>query len=134
MATEKYGYERSLPGISFDDAVARVKGSLASEGFGVLTEIDVQSTFRKKLNLPFRRYIILGACNPELAHRAMLAEPQIGLLLPCNVVIQEQDPERRTVVSVASPRAMFILADNPALEPIVKDAESRVRRVLESLT
>lgn len=133
MASETYGYERALPGISFEDAVARVTGCLSSEGFGVLTEIDVQATFKKKLNLPFRRYTILGACNPELAHRALLAEPQIGLLLPCNVVVQEQEQEQGIRISIASPRAMFRLTDNPRLEPVVQEAETRVRKVLEEL-
>lgn len=133
MASETYGYERVLSGVSFEDAVARVTGSLSSEGFGVLTEIDVQATFKKKINLPFRRYTILGACNPELAHQALLAEPQIGLLLPCNVVIQEQETDRRILVSIASPRAMFNLAGNPRLEPLVQEAEKRVRKVLGDL-
>jgi len=133
MGELRYGFEKRLAGTTFEQAVEKVTGALKSEGFGVLTEIDVKDTLRKKLGVDFRRYVILGACNPNLAHRALGAEPQIGLLLPCNVVVQEA-PEGGVVVSIADPRAMFALVDNSALAPVSDEADQRLRRVIASLT
>jgi uncharacterized protein (DUF302 family) len=99
----------------------------------VLTEIDVKNTLKRKLDVDFRRYIILGACNPRLARQALEAEEHIGLLLPCNVVVQE-NPEGRVSVSIADPRAMFRLVDSDALQPIAEEAEARLRRVAQSLS
>ena len=107
MAT--YGFGRLLSDVTFEKARENVTDALKSEGFGVLTEIDVSQTLKKKLNLDFRRYIILGACNPGLAHRALIAEPEIGLLLPCNVVLQEEPGG--VAVSIADPRAMFAMSE-----------------------
>ena len=129
MAT--YGFGRILSGVTFEKARERVTDALKVEGFGVLTEIDVSQTLKKKLDLDFRRYVILGACNPVLAHRALVAEPEIGLLLPCNVVLQE-DPGG-IAVSIADPRAMFAMVANPSLEPVVAEADERLRRVLVAL-
>lgn len=126
-----YGFGRRVEG-TLANAIEKVTGALKNEGFGVLTEINVKETLRKKLDVDFRGYVILGACNPPLAHKALTAEPQIGLLLPCNVVVQEA-PEGGVVVTIADPRAMFSLVDNPNLTPIVEEAESRLRRVIESL-
>jgi len=126
-----YGFGRRIEA-SLADAVATVTAALKNEGFGVLTEINVKDTLRKKLDVDFRGYVILGACNPSLAHKALTAEPQIGLLLPCNVVVQEA-ADGGVVVTIADPRAMFSLVDNPSLAPVVQDAESRLRRVVESL-
>ena len=127
-----YGFGRRLEG-TLTDAVEKVTGALKNEGFGVLTEINVKDTLRKNLDVDFRGYVILGACNPPLAHKALMAEPQVGLLLPCNVVVQEA-PEGGVVVTIADPRAMFSLVNNPSLTPIVEDAERRLRRVIASLT
>lgn len=128
----RYGFERRLERATFDEALEKVTAALKREGFGILTQIDVQDTLKKKLDVDFRRYIILGACNPPLAHKALSAEPQIGLLLPCNVVVQEA-PEGGVVVSIADPRAMFTLVENPALTPVVEEADQRLRRVIASL-
>jgi uncharacterized protein (DUF302 family) len=127
-----YGFERHLPHASFDDALEKVTAALKQEGFGVLTQIDVKDTLKKKLDVDFRRYVILGACNPPLAHKSLSAEPQIGLLLPCNVVVQEATGGG-VIVSIADPRAMFSLVNNPRLTPVVEDADQRLRRVMASL-
>ena len=132
MRTLRYGFERRLVDTTFDQAVEKVTAALNSEGFGVLTEIDVKATLKKKLDVDFRRYVILGACNPNLAHRALGTEPQIGLLLPCNVVVQE-GPEGRVVVSIADPRAMFTMVDNAAVAPVAAEAEARLRRVIDAV-
>lgn len=132
MQATSYGYGKALKGITLEEAKARVAEALAKEGFGILTEIDVKATLKKKLDVEFRPYVILGACNPALAHRALGAEPQIGLLLPCNVVIEQEGDG--VSVSIADPRAMFSLVKNPALEPVVQEADQRLRRVLEALS
>lgn len=125
-----YAYTAHMRGVSFEDARARVTDALKQEGFGILTEIDVQSTLKAKLDRSFRKYVILGACNPQLAHRALEAELGIGLLLPCNVCVWEE--ENGSVVSIARPQAMFDLVRNEALQPIVDDADQRLRRALEA--
>jgi uncharacterized protein (DUF302 family) len=132
MGPLRYGFERRLSDTTFDQAVEKVTATLKSEGFGVLTEIDVKATLRKKLDVDFRRYVILGACNPTLAHQALAAEAQIGLLLPCNVVVQEA-PEGGVVVSIADPRAMFAMVDNPAVAPVAAEADERLRRVIAQM-
>jgi uncharacterized protein (DUF302 family) len=119
------------PGTSFGEARDRVITALAHEGFGILSEIDVQATLRKKLDVDFRPYVILGACNPHLAHRALEEEPQVGLVLPCNVVVQ--DTTEGVTVSIARPRSMFSVVNRASLDPVVTDAESRIKRVIEAL-
>lgn len=125
-----YGYTAHLRGVAFDDARTRITDALKQEGFGILTEIDVQATLKAKIDQEFRRYVILGACNPHLAHRALETELGIGLLLPCNVCVWEE--EGGSVVSIARPEAMFELVKNPALQPIVEDADQRLRRALDA--
>ena len=132
MQVSSYGYGKQLKGVSLEEARSRVSEELAKEGFGILTEIDVKATLKKKLDVDFRPYVILGACNPTLAHRALGAESQIGLLLPCNVVIQEEGDG--VTVSIADPQAMFSLVKNPKLKPVVEEADQRLRRVLEALS
>lgn len=132
MSSESYGYEKRFGTKNFDEAVSQITESLQQEGFGVLTEIDVKATLKKKLDVDFRRYKILGACNPSLAHRALGAEPQIGLLLPCNVVVQETDGGD-IVASVIDPKAMFALVDKPELKAVANEADERLKRVVESL-
>jgi len=131
MQAVAYGYEKHLSGTSFGEAKQRVIKALANEGFGILSEIDIQATLRKKLDIDFRPYVILGACNPHLAHRALEEDPQIGLVLPCNVVVQ--DSTQGVTVSIARPRTMFSIVGRAALEPVVADADSRIKRVLDAL-
>lgn len=132
MTTTRYGFGITLPDIAFDDAVRRVTEALKNESFGVLTEIDVRETLKKKLDVEFRPYVILGACNPPLAKRALEAEPDIGLLLPCNIIVEQQE-EGRIHVAIADPKAMFALVDNAAVAPVAEEAEERLRRVVGAL-
>lgn len=125
-----YGFSTRLAK-PFDDAVAKVTAALKAEGFGVLTEIDVRATFKKKLDADFRPYVILGACNPQLAKRALDEDLGVGLLLPCNVVIWEENGA--AVVSIADPRAMFQIVDNRALQPIADEAERRLRAAFAAI-
>ena len=127
-----YGLTRTLSGVNYADAVPAVKEALANEGFGVLTEIDVKATMKKKLDVDFDNYIILGACNPALAHQALSAEPAIGLLLPCNVVVTE-DADGNAVVSAIDPFRMFQVVKRKDIEPLAKDVGKRLRKVLAAL-
>jgi uncharacterized protein (DUF302 family) len=127
-----YGYQKTLSGVAFDDALKKVADELKKEGFGVLTEIDVKSTLKEKLDVDFRRYKILGACNPDLAHQAINGESHIGLLLPCNVVVQENE-RGEVLVSIADPRSMFALVNNDEIAHLAEDAGARLKRVLEAL-
>jgi uncharacterized protein (DUF302 family) len=129
--TISYGISLELKGASIDDAVSTVTEALAEQGFGVLTTIDVQATLKKKLNIEHRPYRILGACNPQLARRAIGEEPEIGLLLPCNVVVEEAEDGAR--VSIVDPKAMFSLVDNGALSPVVEEAGRRLSAVYDAL-
>lgn len=126
-----YGHTVHLNGMPFDDARARITEVLKAEGFGILTEIDVTATLKSKLDLTFRRYVILGACNPQLAHQALEAELGIGLLLPCNVCIWEE--EEGTVVSVARPEILFEMVNRDDIQPVAQEAEQRLRRALDQL-
>ncbi len=119
-------------GSDFDSAVARVTAALKAEGFGVLTEIDVKETMKKKLNVDFRPYKILGACNPPLAHRALTAAPEVGLLLPCNITVS-QIQEGQIEVGLIDPISMLRVVPNPELEPIAQDARARLERVAAAL-
>ena len=123
-----YGLTRQLP-LPYDEALERVKGALKEEGFGVLTEIDVKKTLQEKLQEDFRRYHIIGACNPPLAHRALQAELDVGLLLPCNVVVYEENGA--SVVSALDPEAAMGITGNDALNEVAKEAKARLTRALE---
>ncbi len=131
MQDPTYGLTKRLASTSFDDTVQTVTDALKREGFGILTQIDVKETLKRKLDVEFRRYLILGACNPPLAHRALSAEPLIGLLLPCNVVVAEED--EGTTVSIGNPREMFRIVDNPNLDSVVDEVDTKLRRVIEGL-
>ena len=118
--------------LSFADAVTRVREALKQEGFGVLTEIDLRAAFREKLGREFRDYVILGACNPPLAHKAITADPDIGLLLPCNVVVREQ-PDKKINVGFMDPIAVLKLTDNPAIAEMAKAVRGKLERVRDQL-
>ena len=130
--TTSYGMARTVE-LPYDQALERTREALGAEGFGVLTEIDVKATFEKKLGVDFRPYIILGACNPPLAHQALSAERDIGLLLPCNVIVYANDDGNTTTVSAIDPVAQLTIADSKAVEPIAKDVKDRLQRVLERI-
>ena len=124
-----FGKTTSLP---HDEAIARVTQELAKEGFGGLTEIDVAATMKKKLGLDMPPYRILGACNPQFAHRALEAEPQIGALLPCNVVVRT-DGTGATVVEIMDPDTVLGLVGRPEITPIAIEVRSRLERVLHGV-
>lgn len=126
-----YALTRAVTG-SFDDVVGRTRAALATEGFGVLTEIDVQATLKKKLGVDRRPYLILGACNPPLAHRALEAEAPIGVFLPCNVNVFEGD-DGSIQVQAVKPEAMFSLVGKPEVEPIAREVGERLERVLAAI-
>ncbi|MHB8879532.1 MAG: DUF302 domain-containing protein [Myxococcaceae bacterium] len=129
----RYGYTRVLQNVSYDDAVRRTTEALKTEGFGVLTTIDVKATLKQKLDVDFRRYVILGACNPPNAYKALSAELAIGLLLPCNVCVFEGDKPGETVVQAVKPAVMFEVVKNPAMNPVVEDVDARMRRMMEKI-
>jgi len=132
MKESRYGMgvDVALP---YDQALERTTEELKKEGFGILTTIDVKQTLKQKLGKDFRRYTILGACNPPLAHRAFEAELEIGLLLPCNVVVYETDAGRSAVSAMAPIAAMGIVGGNPALKDVAREADERLRRALKAL-
>jgi uncharacterized protein (DUF302 family) len=131
MIDVEYGITRTFQGVPFEAARERIEGALKEEGFGVLTEIDVKATLKKKLDVDFRKYAILGACNPPIAHQALTAEIGVGLLLPCNVVVTEDDGGN-AVVSILDPGMMVKLLPDPArLEGPMNEARSRLVRALE---
>jgi uncharacterized protein (DUF302 family) len=125
-------YYFKITDLSFDEAIVRVTEELQKEGFGVLTEIDVKATFKKKLDVDFRNYRILGACNPPFAYQALLAEPQIGLMLPCNVVVQDGE-EGQTIVSAIDPLASMQAVENEALGELAEQVKTRLQKVIENI-
>lgn len=116
----------------FDQAISEVTEALSSEGFGVLTEIDVKATMKKKLDVDFRNYRILGACNPPSAHKALEAEDKIGTMLPCNVIVQEPEPGRVEIAAV-DPVSSMQAVNNPAIAPVAQEIQQKLRRVIDSL-
>jgi len=130
-----YGFG-TIVAAPFEETVTKVTEALKAEGFGVLTTIDVKATMKAKLNVDFERYTILGACNPQLAHHALEIEHNVGLLLPCNVVVHEAhegDGSTRTRVDVADPVAMLGVIQNPAMQELASDARTRLERMVASL-
>lgn len=127
-----YGFTTILTGISFDEALAKTLGALKAEGFGVLSDIDVQHAMKEKLGVDMPPYRILGACNPPLAHQALQAAPDIGLLLPCNVIVREE-AGARVVVGFLDPQIMVNLVGKPEVKTVADAAQERLRRVCASL-
>lgn len=124
------GFQCTL-NLSYEEAISKVTDALKAEGFGVLTSIDVQKTMKEKLNADFRKYVILGVCNPPLAHQALSARPEIGLLLPCNVIVYEEGDQ--TMVSIIDPLSMINFIQDSNLDGIAKEAYRRLQRVAATL-
>ena len=125
-----YGYKKQVNG-SFEETVVRTKEELQKEGFGVLTEIDVKATLKKKLDIDFEKYVILGACNPPFAYQALQTEKDIGLLLPCNVIVYEAD--EKIYVSAIVPTVAMSMVENPGLENIAVEVENKLKKVINSI-
>lgn len=126
----RYG-QRVQVALPYAEAVEHTREALRLEGFGVLTEIDVQATMKQKLDLEFRPYVILGACNPPLAYQALSAERDIGLLLPCNVIVYQDDDPAHSVVAAIDPVSQLDLTGNDDIRPVAEDVRSRLKRALE---
>ena len=126
----QYGFSKTID-LGFDEAISKVTDELKKEGFGVLTTIDVKDTLKKKINVDFKKYTILGACNPQIAHKALQTEEELGLLLPCNVIVYEKD--NKTTVSFFDPMIMTKLIDNKKMEPIAKEVKEKLQRVFAGI-
>jgi uncharacterized protein (DUF302 family) len=132
MKTEhQYGYSKTV-NVPYEEALVKIAEELKKEGFGVLTEIDVKETLKKKLGVDFKKYKILGACNPNLAYRALSQETELGLFLPCNVIVYENEMGK-TVVSAINPIVALSRIDNPLLEPIAQEVSVRLQKVVAAL-
>jgi uncharacterized protein (DUF302 family) len=127
----KYYFGKTVE-MSFDDAIVRVTEELKKEGFGVLTEVDIQATLKKKLDVDFRPYKILGACNPPYAYKALQAEQNIGLLLPCNVIVQDVG-NGKTEIAAIDPLVSMSRVENPALEPVATEIKAKLQRVIQNV-
>ena len=132
MAHAAYGIRRAVT-LGYAEAVEKTKSALQEQGFGVLSEIDMQQKLKEKLNVDSGRYVILGACNPPLAWKALQAEPEIGLLLPCNVIVYEEADGKCVVAAVDPDSMLSVVGDNPAVSEVAKDAKARLQRALESI-
>lgn len=126
-----YGYSKTLDE-PYEEAVPKIMEELKKEGFGVITEIDVKETLKKKLGVEFKKYKILGACNPSLAYQALSEETELGLFLPCNVIVYENE-KGKTVVSAINAMVALSRIDNPKLEPIAREVSVRLQKVIEAL-
>ncbi|KPJ94702.1 MAG: ABC transporter ATP-binding protein [Gemmatimonas sp. SG8_17] len=129
--TTNYGMSVEVA-LTYEQAVERTREELAKEGFGVLTEIDVRATLKKKLDVDFRPYIILGACNPPIAHQALSAERDLGLLLPCNVIVYASDEPDKSVIAAIDPVEQLKLAGNASIAPFAEEVRERLERVLDA--
>ena len=132
MSEASYGYTRNLGGVDFEEAESRTVAALKQQGFGILTEIDVKATLKAKIDVDFRKYKILGACNPPLANKALSADPMVGLLLPCNVILFEED-DGTVTVSFVKPSEIFKVVDNPAVAEIAGEVETKILRAVEAV-
>ena len=126
----KYGFSK-ITDYGFEQAIDKVTEELKKEGFGVLTTIDVKDTLKKKIDVDFKKYTILGACNPKLAHSALQVEEELGLLLPCNVIVYEKGG--KTVVSVFDPIIMTVVIENPEMKPVAEEVKNKLQRVLAAV-
>jgi uncharacterized protein (DUF302 family) len=131
LEVASFGIQKTLD-MGFEDALARVPEALKAEGFGVLTEIDVQQTLKKKLDVDFRRYRILGACNPPFAHKALQHSLDVGMLMPCNVIVYEAD-DGRTVVSAVDPMQTMAAQGDPEMRPLADAVQQKLQKVIDSL-
>lgn len=132
MEDTTYGIRTEI-NVPYEKAIESTTAALKDEGFGVLTTIDVKETLKRKLDVDFRRYVILGACNPPIAHRALQAETELGLLLPCNVVVYEGDTADSSVVAVMAPLVALGIIENPELHEAAKEADQRLRKAIAAL-
>lgn len=126
----QYGFSKTVD-MSYEQAIDKVTAELKKEGFGVLTFIDVKETLKQKINVDFKKYAILGACNPPIAHKALQTEEELGLLLPCNVIVYEKD--NKTGVSIFDPMVMTWIMDNEQMKPIATEVQERLQRVLKAI-
>jgi uncharacterized protein (DUF302 family) len=126
----KYGFSK-ITDYGFEQAIDKVTEELKKEGFGVLTTIDVKDTLKKKIDVDFKKYTILGACNPKLAHSALQVEEELGLLLPCNIIVYEKSG--KTVVSVFDPIIMTVVIENPEMKPVAEEVKNKLQRVLAAV-
>ena len=130
---QKYGFSRTIDA-AFDEATDRTREALKQEGFGVLSEIRLDEKLKEKLGVDFRRYVILGACNPPLAYKTLQEDINIGLLLPCNVVVYEADDKNQSVVAAIDAKAMLsVIGDNPAVDEVANEVNDRLRRVISQV-
>jgi uncharacterized protein (DUF302 family) len=126
----QYGFSKTVD-VSYEQAIEKVTAELKKEGFGVLTFIDVKETLKQKINVDFKKYAILGACNPPIAHKALQEEEELGLLLPCNVIVYEK--EGKTRVSIFDPMVMTWILENDQMKPIATEVQERLQRVLKAI-
>jgi len=126
----QYGFSKTVD-LPFEQTIEKVTEELKQEGFGVLTTIDVKETLKKKIDVDFKKYTILGACNPPIAHKALQTEEELGLLLPCNVIVYEKDD--KTIVSMFDPMLMTDIIKNEQMEPIAKEVKEKLQRVLAEI-
>ncbi len=133
ITTNSYGISRTVE-MEFDETVEKTRNALQAEGFGVLSEIDIDEKLKEKLGVDFRRYKILGACNPPLAYKTLQEELNIGLLLPCNVIVYEADEPSKSVVAAVDAKAMLsVVGDNPKLNEVAQEVNDRLERVIEDI-
>lgn len=127
-----YFFNKTLLGKSFEEAIEQVTEELKKEGFGVLTKIDIKETLKKKIDVDFKKYVILGACNPQFAHKALMNEDKVGVLLPCNIIVQEHD-NGDVEVSAVDPIASMGTVENEALGGIAQEVQQKLKRVIDNM-
>ena len=129
----KYGFSKTVD-VPYEEAIEKVRAALKEEGFGVLSEIDIKEKLKEKLGVEFRRYVILGACNPPLAYKTLQEDLEIGLLLPCNVIVYEADDTTKSVISAVDAKAMLsVVGSNSTLDQVASEVNERLQRVIKSL-